>query len=182
MNIQTKDLIIRKMKPSDAQDFFQYRSLPEVCALQWYSPYDMSKCEEFCKEQEQKHFPVSWQWIQFGIELRSEGKLIGDIWLCTQSYDDRIVELGITLNPEYQKKWYAKQALLALFQTLFTDYKIHRIVAITSQENTPSIKLLENVGMMREGTTRQSFWNKGKRHDEFLYAILKEDIKHEISG
>lgn len=171
MNLKTSHLTIRNFKPEDRADFFEYRSLPQVCEFQWYDPYTEEKAREFCAKQELTEFPIPWQRKQFAIEC--DWKVIGDIGLKPESYDVRIVEFGASLNLAFQGKWYAKEALQWVFETLFTDYSVHRIFAITAQENTSCIKLLESLGMRREWDMKQSYWNKGKRHDEFLYAKLK---------
>jgi len=171
--IQTPQLLIRDLKPTDWEDLLRYRSLPEVCEFQWYDPYNEDKAKEFCIRQSTAEFPIEGQRKQFAIIL--EDKVIGDVGLKPESYDKRIVEFGVSMNPTYQWKGYAQEALQIVFKTLFEQYDVHRIFAITSQENHACIRLLENLAMTREWTMTQSFWNKGKRHDEYLYAILQSN-------
>ncbi len=171
MNIKTPRLIIRNFKPEDWEDFLEYRSSLQVCEFQSFDPYDEQKAKDFVSTQSMKEFPIIWQRKQVAIE--SDWKVIGDIGLKPESYDIRIMEFGISISPDYRGKWYGKEALQWLFEVLFNQYHMHRIVAITSQENIACIKLLESLNMKREWHLRQNYRNKGKRHDEYLYAMLK---------
>jgi len=58
---------------------------------------------------------------------------------------------------------------------LFTEYKLHRIWANCDRSNIASIKLLERLGMRREGHFVKSLWFKGEWVDEFWFAILREE-------
>jgi [ribosomal protein S5]-alanine N-acetyltransferase len=174
--IQTKRLTIRNFRPNDWEDFYAYRSKPDVCRFQGYEPYSKERSIAFTDTQSRADFGEAGKWVQLAIELTDDKKLIGDIGLKPESYDTRLVEFGITFSHLYQGKGYAKEALTAVLNYLFTNHKMHRIAGITDQENTGCIQLLEQVGFRKEGITRQSFWNNNMWRDEFIYAMLKEDF------
>jgi hypothetical protein len=67
------------------------------------------------------------------------------------------------------------EAVLCLLGYAFGDLGLHRVVAITDQENEPSFTLLERLGMRREGCFVQNAWFKGRWTSEYLYAVLEDE-------
>lgn len=52
---------------------------------------------------------------------------------------------------------------------------MHRVVANTDGRNVASFRVLERVGMRKEGHLVQSFWDTDHYADECLYAILQSE-------
>jgi RimJ/RimL family protein N-acetyltransferase len=107
------------------------------------------------------------------IALKSTDELVGDCVLRTGLEDSRQGEIGFTLARQHQGKGFAFEAVSVLLEYAFTKLTLHRIVAITDCENVSSIRLLERLGMRREGHFLQSIQNKGEWRDEYQYAILR---------
>lgn len=116
-------------------------------------------------------------WFQIAIELKSTGHLVGDLAIHTLPQDIKQIEIGFTLNPSYQNKGFGLEAVRCLLGFLFNDCKRHRVIAITDVRNKPSIKLLEKIGLRKEGHFIKNAWNKGEYTDEYLFAILNEEWK-----
>ena len=57
----------------------------------------------------------------------------------------------------------------------FKELRLHRIEAGCAVENFGSIKVLEKVGMKKEGRKRKSLPLKSGWSDSFEYAILSTD-------
>lgn len=179
MNLETERLFIRPIKSEDLDDFLEYRSDPKVCEFQGFQPMTRESAEKYIDNLKNAEFGIAGEWIQLGVELKDEKKLIGDIGLKPESYETRIVEFGVTLSNKYQRKGLAKEALTEVFELLFKRVGIHRIFGITDVENFSCIKLLESMNFRREAEFKESFWDQGKNRwrDEFLYAILEEEWK-----
>jgi RimJ/RimL family protein N-acetyltransferase len=80
-----------------------------------------------------------------------------------------------SLSREHQGKGYASEAVSCLLDYTFGDLGLHRVVAITDQENEPSFTLLERLGMRREDCFVQNAWFKGRWTSEYLYAVLEDE-------
>lgn len=84
-------------------------------------------------------------------------------------------------NRSYWKKGYAAEALRALMRNLFA-HGTHRIFAMCDPQNPNSWKLLERVGMRREGTQLQNvyFFRDAAGNplwkDTYQYAILASEF------
>lgn len=72
-------------------------------------------------------------------------------------------------------KGFGTEALNLFLDFGFKNLKLHRITAGCAIDNIGSIKVLEKVGMKREGHARQSLPLKSGWSDNFEYAILETD-------
>ena len=52
---------------------------------------------------------------------------------------------------------------------------MHRVTATGDPRNVASTRVMERLGMRREGSMLKSLWTKGVWQDESLYAILGEE-------
>ncbi|MBZ0098091.1 MAG: GNAT family N-acetyltransferase, partial [Taibaiella sp.] len=57
----------------------------------------------------------------------------------------------------------------------FENMNVYRAEAFASPANTPSIKILERLGMKCEGVMRGHYLSRGVYEDSACYAILKEE-------
>ncbi len=157
------------------EPFFAYRNDPVVARFQSWESCNLAEARAFAARQEIQKIVVPGQWLQIGIALKQEGKLIGDCALKVHAPDARQATLGITLSRPYQGQGYGTEALSALLNFLFMRMGLHRVQADTDPENTPAWKLLERLSMRREAHHLQSLWFKGRWADEFVYAILRSE-------
>jgi len=77
---------------------------------------------------------------------------------------------------------YATEAARALLTFGFGQLRLHRIFATCDPANTASARVLEKIGMQREGLLREHEWVKGRWRDSFLYAILDHEWKKLKAG
>ena len=184
MNLITPRLTVRNLKMTDLSDFHVYRSNPEVTKYQGFDVMDIEQAAGFIKQNSRKQFGKAGQWVQYGIESRETGKLIGDCAIKVDQFDIRIAEIGITISHLEQRKGYAKEVLLSVLKFLLDRKEIHRVVEIVDAENTASINLLKSIGFRQEGHFIENIFFKGKWGNEFQYAMLKRewDTKSELDG
>jgi hypothetical protein len=69
-------------------------------------------------------------------------------------------------------------AVARLLDYAFGELDLHRVYAITDQENEPLVALLERLGLRREGEFVENAWFKGRWSSECLYAILRDEWLH----
>ncbi len=170
--IQTKRLLLRPLTLADAEAFFRYRSLPEICRFQSFQPKTRAEIEAFLRASENTPQDAPGTWRQLAVCLHS-GTLIGDIGVHT--LDDCQLELGYTLAPEHQRKGYATEAVLAILRQAFSVWNKHRVIASVDPENRASIRLLERLGFVPEARFRKSYRINGTWSDDCVYALLCED-------
>jgi ribosomal-protein-alanine N-acetyltransferase len=173
--IQTKRLTIRQLTLNDLADFHIYRSNPEVTKYQGFDVMTMEEAAIFIKDNSGKHFGTAGEWIQYGIENKETGKLIGDCAIKLQEYDSRMAEIGITISHLEQQKGFAKEALIAVLSFLFNTVGAHRVVETVDTENLASVNLLKSAGFRQEAHFIENIFFKGTWGSEFQFAMLKRE-------
>jgi len=173
--ITTKRLVLRRFAGEDAAAFRAYRNDPKVARYQGWEGCGEREAQEFVEQHGTQPFGVPGEWLQIAIALKESDELIGDCAVRIHPHDSRQATIGGTLSRPYQRHGYAVEALSRLFDCLFVHAKLHRVVADADVKNTSAWKLMEQLGMRREGHLKQSLWFKGRWADEYLYAILHEE-------
>jgi aminoglycoside 6'-N-acetyltransferase len=166
-------IALRRFVAADVDVFVRYRSDPAVARYQtWDAPYPPSSGERLIAGLAEQHPDTAGEWFQYAMVLRSTRELIGDCASGTDADDPRIAEIGFTLRPEYQGHGYATEGAGALLGYLFGERGKHRVTARCDARNDASVRVLERLGMRREGHLRESAWAKGEWTDDLLYAML----------
>tara|TARA_R110001583_G_scaffold163880_2_gene316345 strand:- start:57 stop:623 length:567 start_codon:yes stop_codon:yes gene_type:complete len=183
--IDTERLQIRNLKTSDLNNFHFYRSNPDVTKYQGFDVFNLEQSSEFISGQLDKKFGKPGEWIQYAIENKKTGELIGDCAIKLDEYDVRIAEIGITISHIEQKKGFAKETLISILNFLFNINDFHRVTETVDAENEASIQLLKSVGFKQEGRFIENIFFKGKWGSEYQYAMLRNEweilkIKKEI--
>lgn len=172
--ILTERLCIRKLETRDAQDFFYYRSLPKVYQFQSFQPKGIEEVWEFYEKiSESPRIPNTW--FQLAICEKAPNRIIGDIGIHTLA-DGFQVEIGYTLNPDYQGLGYAQEAVMAVIKYLFLKLGMHRVIASVDPDNKNSIRLLEKIGMRKEAHFVKSIYVNGLWSDDCIFALRREEI------
>ncbi|QDU28931.1 hypothetical protein ETAA8_40370 [Anatilimnocola aggregata] len=95
-------LRLRRLQRDDAAAIFQYRSLPEVARFQSRESFTADDAATLIAAQEGIAPNTPGTWLQLLLTLKDQKTVVGDCGIHFLPGDDRQVELGITLSPEYQ--------------------------------------------------------------------------------
>lgn len=113
----------------------------------------------------------------FSIKLIETNQFVGLVALIPGKPKYRIGEVWYKIHPDYWRQGYATEALAKVLEFGFEKLGLHRVEAGSAVENTASIKVLEKVGMIREGVKRKILPLKDKWSDNYFYAILDTDYE-----
>lgn len=86
--------------------------------------------------------------IHWGIADKVSGKIVGTCGFY-RGLDKEEGELGCVLLPQYRKQGYMSEAMAAAIEFGLNTIGLKRVWAITSQNNTPAIKLLEKLTFVK---------------------------------
>ncbi|CDX30373.1 GNAT family protein [Mesorhizobium sp. WSM4935] len=81
--------------------------------------------------------------------------------------------IGYFINPAYQSRGMATEAVSAMLDFCFEDLGLHRLQAFIDPDNTPSRKLAEKLGFEPEGLLRDHLRVGDSWRDEILYALIR---------
>ena len=180
-SLETERLILRRFTPDDWRDLHEYLSQPEVVK------YD---AEVVCNEEEcrEKAAARSQGEAFWAVCLKDTGKMIGHVYFSQKDPPDfRTWEIGYIFNPAYWRRGYATEAARRILQYGFKELGAHRIEAGCSPDNPPSWRLLERLGLRREGHFKENvFFRTDDRgqpiwFDSYMYGMLEKEysVNHE---
>ncbi|MFC4026815.1 GNAT family N-acetyltransferase [Zunongwangia endophytica] len=163
------------MKPisiADVRKIHELHALPETDQYNTLGiPKDLKETEEIVQKW------LAQDDLIFKIELKKEKSFIGLVALKPGSSKYKKAEVWYKLDSEFWNNGYATEALKRVLDFGFNELKLHRIEAGCAVENIGSIRVLEKVGMIREGRKRKVLPLKSGWSDNFEYAVLETDIE-----
>ena len=113
--------------------------------------------------------------VSFAIEVR-DGDLVGSIGLATQGAG--CAELGYWIAVPHWNRGYATEAAGAVLRHAFETMGLRRVFAQHFDRNPPSGRVLEKIGMRREGVLRQHALKWDRPVDLVTYGILAEEFEN----
>jgi RimJ/RimL family protein N-acetyltransferase len=174
MELTTKRLIIRPITLSDKNEVFEYRCDKETNKYQGWIPETIDEMETFIgKIAKQIDKPATW--FQFVIIEKESQKIIGDLGIHFFDKENKQVEIGCTLNKNFQNKGYATEAVIRVIDYLFKELNKHRIITSIDPANKNSIRLVERIGFRKEAHFVESLLINGKWVDDVIYALIEKN-------
>ena len=184
MVIETERLVLRPFLESDAADVFEYLTEPMANC---FACMKLDSLEEAKAEMKNRMGETEWY---FAVVLKDTGKVIGEIDAYPETPEPHGQDGGPPLdtfspcwmlNKAYHGRGYAYEAAHAFFDYLFREKGARRIYAFTEDDNIPSQRLCEKLGMRREGLFLEfvSFVNNPdgtpRYENTYQYAVLKKE-------
>ena len=183
--LRTERLSIHRATTADAEATWVWRRLPEVG--EWIS----SASTDF--ETYRARFAEPARLLNelvIGLEDSADpgnrGRLIGDVMVriedgwaqaeVAEQARNAQAELGWTLDPDFQGRGYATEAVRAVIGACFGPLGLHRVYAGCFAANEPSWRVMERLGMRREEFSRKSSLHRsGEWLDGIVYGLLAEE-------
>jgi RimJ/RimL family protein N-acetyltransferase len=109
------------------------------------------------------------------ITLNPADQLIGWIALHVTNPAIQEYEIGWTLSRQAWGKGYATEAARAAMGFVFEQQMAHRLVAFCHAQNAASERVMQRLGMAREGCLRETRWLNSEWCDELIYSILERE-------
>lgn len=84
-------------------------------------------------------------------------------------------EVALHILAGQRRRGLGTRALTLLTGYLFDHTVAWRVQAVADAANTASQRMITRAGFTREGTLRAAQWREGRRHDQVLYSLLRDD-------
>lgn len=174
--IETKRLILRKFIPGDWKDLYEYLSLEEIYTFEPGQPIAREEARQMAAKR-------SFSDDFFAVVLKQSEKMIGHLYFShVEPLEFLTWELGFIFNPEYQRKGFCTESSKALIDHAFLHLNAHRITAYCNPNNVASWKVLEKIGLKREGFfEKKAFFRRDENnepiwHDCYAYGKLRDEV------
>jgi len=171
--IETDRLILRKPVITDSESiFYKYAQDSEVTKYLTWKPHgNIEETKNFicsCISNFEKGNFFVWC-----ITKKDDEELIGMIHLIL---DNHKAEFGYVLMKNEWSNGYISESLKRIIQFAFTNEAIHRVCGICDVDNKASAKVMEKVGLTKEGILRKYIIHpniSSLPRDVFVYSIIK---------
>ncbi len=104
-------------------------------------------------------------------------RLVGGVRLSITSEHHREGSLGYAFDPAVWGQGYATEAVGRVLVEGFRHIGLHRIHAVCDPENRGSARVMEKLGMTREGCLRSNLLLRGQWRDSLIYSILEQEFR-----
>jgi hypothetical protein len=117
IRLETRRLEMRRSERDDAEAISAYRSDPAVRRYQGWERTDPDGIRAQIDEMSGRA-PGDPGWVQLSVRERESGRLVGDVGLSATSDEPGVIEIGYTIDPAFQGRGYATEAVGALVVVL----------------------------------------------------------------
>ena len=111
------------------------------------------------------------------VTTAQNNHVIGEVVLRMTDQASHQAEIGFGVARTHWGQGYATEAARALLNAAFAHTPLHRIVAQCAPENIASVRVMEKIGMTREGVLRDVAWARGRWWSSAIYSILRPEQK-----
>jgi [ribosomal protein S5]-alanine N-acetyltransferase len=175
--LTTPRLILRPFALTDAgrvQELAGHRAIADT-TLNIPHPYPAGAAEQWIATH-QPQFDEG-KLCNFAIVERATGELVGAIGLGISPRDEN-AELGYWIGQPYWGRGYCTEAAGAVVEYGFRELKLHRIHSRHFQRNPASGRVMQKIGMTREGVQRQHVKKWDRFEDLVTYGLLRDEWEH----
>ena len=174
MILETKRLKLRPITLNDKNEILEYRSDKQTNKYQGWIPETIDDVVTFI-EKTAKEINEPGTWFQLVIIEKETQKIIADLGIHFFDNENKQVEIGCTLNKDFQNKGYATESLKRVIDYLFNELHKHRIITSIDPNNKNSLRLVERIGFRKEAHFVESLFIHGEWADDLIYALIEKD-------
>ena len=172
--IETERLLLRPFELSDGpivKELAGDKAIADT-TLNIPNPYENGMAEEWITTHQTKF--EAGELVNCAIVLKSTQKLIGAIGLTIDKRFNR-TELGYWVAKEYWNQGYCTEAAEAMLECSFHKLELHKVTATHLTRNPTSGRVMEKIGMKKEGILREHVIKWDKYEDVVIYGILRKE-------
>jgi len=182
VRLKTPRLLLREFEEEDLLQVHEYLSDPEVFLYMIGGSADQQQSKESIRKIIEARSEKPRLDYSLVVTLNEKGRVIGGsrvrvldptlnlvYRLLGQAY------IGFWLNRRFWGQGYGIEVAKALLSFGFDGLRLHRIFAWCDAENVSSARILDKIGMRREGVLVKNWMVRGNWRDAFLYAMLDSE-------
>ena len=165
VELWTENLILRRYRMEDADELYRrFGTDSEMVRYSGWNPYatpelTLETVRRFIESYGDEH---SYSWV-----MDVEDIVVGTIG--AYDYKDDRIEVGFSVDREWQGRGFATEALKKVLEYLLENEGISCVTAWCAAENIGSKKVLEKAGMRLVCTEKGSLTVGGKTYDKLIF-------------
>ena len=177
MELRTKKLTLAELELADLDEIHTLHTMPETDRYNTLGiPGSLDVTHELLSGWLVQKAAIPRSTYVLKIVLYPKNQFVGLIALVAGKPGFRSAEVWYKILPQFYNRGLTTEALTTVLEFAFTVLALHRVEAGCAVENLASVKVLEKVGMTREGRKREVLPIRGEWMDNYFYAILESDF------
>ena len=115
--------------------------------------------------------------VYFCVTKKDDDEIIGYASITDIDYRNGTCYYSIKLDSAKCGKGYGTEAALKIVKYVFEELRMERCASWVLEHNVASIKMLEKVGYVKEGLSRNSLYKNNQYNNQWLFGIIKSDYE-----
>ncbi len=175
--VETERLVIRDFRPGDEDAVYGYARHDDFVRYLEIGRQTPESIAGFVKRCRAEQAADPRREYNLAITLAGDDRPVGGVSLHLQEPRLRKAGLGYALGPEHWGRGIASEAIRCVIALGFTVLGLNRIYAHIHDGNDRSRRVVEKLGLKREGLLRgNTVTLEGTPADEYLYALLADEF------
>lgn len=167
-------IALRPLREDDWQAVHEWARLPEVSRYQTWGPNSVEDTQAYVAAALAATADPSNGYVW--VAQRPDGRVVGNIELHLHAAQDACGEVGYLMHPEVWGRGHATAAAARVVEFAFTELGLHRVQATCHPDNRASARVLDKLGMTREGRLRENLrMRDGSWRDSEMFAVLARE-------
>jgi RimJ/RimL family protein N-acetyltransferase len=171
VTIKTDRLLIREFTLDDFDAVHRYATNPNVIRFMTWGPNTETETKQFLQSKLQSQ--VVKPRASYDLAITVDGIPIGGGGLTIHDQKSGEAELGYCFDEPHWGKGLGTEFAVVMVKYGFEELDLHRIIAKCDPENHGSYRIMEKIGMTKEGHLRENQRIRGKYRDTLIYGILR---------
>ena len=172
--IETSRLVLRKIKPSDANDLFSFMSDGETLKNNLMSPHKkIAETDKLIKNLTKQYDRK--REIRWGVTIKGSAAIIGTTVFYNMHPMEFQTEVGCVLAKQHWSGGIMTEALAAIITFGFDKMAFNRITSFILPDNIGAIRMVKKVGFREEGLLKECKYSNNRFYDLGVYSLLKKD-------
>lgn len=171
--LESSRLILSEITENDAEEYYLLCSDPLTMRLWGTSTHTTpTETKELISYLHQKF--LEHQMIRWGIRIKGNNHLIGDIGFWRFIFPRDRAEIGAKLHHSYWNQGIVTEALRVIIDFAFKTIKLHSIEANVDPTNIPSLRTISKCGFEQEGYIKEhTFCPYSEQYKDTLLFSLR---------
>lgn len=140
--LETARLILRQVKPEDAEIMYDYRNDERCAKYQRGQTKDWDGIRQLVEKRRHDRLSTDAP-AMVAVALKDSDEMVGEIVVMP---NDGAISLGYTFSYRHHRKGYAYESLSTLIEVLHERYPQWEFISFVEPENAASIALLKKLG------------------------------------
>ncbi|MFC5700376.1 GNAT family N-acetyltransferase [Cohnella faecalis] len=174
--LETERLILRRLQPADANEYFHFASDPLIATHTMWSFHEtVEDTKAYLDKLENKYEQkTAYHWA---IHNKQNRLVVGRTGFIRFDHTHDSTEIGFVVSREYWKQGIMTEATRAIIEYGFEELGVNRIESRCNEDNIGSERVMQKLDMNFEGILREQLKIKGEYVNQKMYAILKRDFE-----